>query len=302
MLPDRRKANTIVLCLAVLYTVGGSNFLAQRVAVTGFPPLRMVGIRFFVAGALLYAVLRARGAAAPTARQWLSAALSAIPLMALGIGGIAVAVQRVPSGLAALVFGSVPLWAALFDRLWGGKLSRMELAGLALGVVGVILVSQRGALHADAFAAGVLVVAAASHALGCVLTRRLPLPPGLVGPAAQMVSGGAVLLAVSAAMGEPWPQASTASLVALGYVIVFGSMLVYSALGYLLRNARPALATSHMYVQPVVALGLGAALGGEHFKRADLLGLCVVLGAVALVALGAREKRLRVVREDQVIS
>src|SRR5690348_16218059 len=100
MLPGRRKANTIVLCLAVLYTVGGSNFLAQRVAVTGFPPLRMVGIRFFVSGALLYAASRARGAAAPSARQWGAAALSAIPLVALGIGGIAVAVQRVPSGLA----------------------------------------------------------------------------------------------------------------------------------------------------------------------------------------------------------
>jgi drug/metabolite transporter (DMT)-like permease len=302
MLPGRPRAPTIVLCLAVLYTVGGSNFLAQRVAVTGFPPLRMVGIRFFVSGALLYVAARARGASSPSARQWGAAALAAIPLLVLGIGGIAVAVQRVPSGLAALVFGSVPLWTALFDRLWGGKLSRAELAGLALGVVGVILVSQRGALHADGAMAGVLVAAAASHALGFVLTRRLALPHGVVGSAAQMVSGGAILLAVSTAIGEHAPPPSTASLLALGYVIFFGSMLVYSALGYLIRNARPALATSHMYVQPAVALGLGAALGGERFKRADLVGLCLVLAAVGLVALGAREKRLRDIREDQVTS
>ena len=285
------KPRTIALCLALMYTVGSSTYLAQRIAVTGFPPLRMVGIRFAVAGSLLYAALRVRGAPAPSAKQWAVAALSAIPLLVLGMGGIAIAVERMPSGLAALVFGSVPLWTALWDRLWGGRLTRVEIAGLALGAAGVVLVSLRGALRTDTAIAAVLVAAAASHALGFVLTRRLPIPAGPLGTAAQMVSGGVLLLGASAARGEHGPSPSAASVLALAYVVVCGSMIVYTALGYLLRNARPALASSHAYVNPAVALALGATLGSERFTRVDVMGLGLVLSAVALVAMGARRRR-----------
>jgi drug/metabolite transporter (DMT)-like permease len=292
MIPGRPRVPTIVLCLALMYTVGSSTFLAQRIAVTGFPPLRMVGLRFAVSGALLYAGVRARGAGAPSAREWGAAALSAIPLLVLGLGGIAIAVQRMPSGLAALMFGSVPLWTALFDRLWGGRLARAEIAGLLVGAAGVALVSLRGALRADPAVATILVAAAAAHALGFVLTRRLRLPAGILGTATQILSGGVLLLVVSVASGERSSAAApgVGSVLALGYLVVFGSMLVYSALGYLLRNARPALASSHAYVNPLVAVVLGATLGGERFARADVLGLGLVLAAVALVAQGARER------------
>ncbi len=286
MTAARTRPWAIALCLATLYFVGGSNFLAMRFAVAGFPPLRLVGMRFAVAGALLFAALRARGAPSPTARQWGAAALSAVPFLVLGIGGEAIAVQRVPSGLVALVFGSVPLWTMLFDRLWGGRLTRVEVVGLALGVLGVLLVSLRGALGADPTAAAVVVAAAACHGLGFALTRRLPLPEGATGTAAQMVCAGALLFAASAAAGERPASPSTASVVALGYVIVFGSLLVYTALGYLIRNARPALATSHAYVNPAVALVLGATLGQERFAWADVAGLVCVLSAVALVVVG----------------
>ncbi len=293
MIPGRSRAPTIALCLALMYTVGSSTYLAQRIAVTGFPPLRMVGLRFAVAGAILYAALRARGACAPPARAWGAAALSSVPLLGMGMGGIAFAVQRMPSGLAALVFGSVPLWAALFDRLWGGRLARGEIAGLLVGAAGVAVVSLRGALRADPAVAAILLVAAAAHALGFVLTRRLPLPPGILGTATQILCGGVILLVASAARGERSSASGpgAGSVLALGYLIVFGSMLVYSALGYLLRNARPALASSHAYVNPLVALVLGATLGGERFTLADVLGLGLVLAAVALVAsAGGRAK------------
>lgn len=302
MTPNTRKTSTIALCLALLYTVGSSTYLAQRIATTGFPPLRMVGLRFFLAGSILYAGLRARGAPSPSIRQWGASALSAIPLLVLGIGGVGVAVHRVPSGLCALIFGSVPLWTAILDRLWGGRLARVELAGLALGTLGVGLVSARGGLRADSAAGILLVVAAASHALGLVLTRRLSLPGGGVGTAAQMVSGGAVLLAASTLAGEPLTAPSRASVLALAYVVVFSSMLVYTALGFLLRNARPALATSHAYVNPAVALALGVTLGGERVTRADVLGLGLVIAAVALVALGSRTRsqEVPVVLPDQI--
>ncbi|MFO0760734.1 MAG: drug/metabolite exporter YedA [Byssovorax sp.] len=288
MSPASRSALRIALCLLVLYVVWGSTYLAQRVALAGFPPLRMAGLRIGIAGGLLYLVLRARGAAAPTPSAWRAAALSSFFFLVLGMGGSAVALQRVPSGVAALVFASMPLWAAFFDRLWGGRLARAELLGLLLGFAGVLLVALRGALRADPWMAALLLFAAASYAFGSVLTRRLPLAPGPIGTASQLVVAGALLSLLSAITGEPMRAPSSSSLLALGYLIVFGSMLAYSAFGYLLRHARPALATSYSYVNPIIALALGATLGGERVTPTDAMGLVVVLGAVALVGLGAR--------------
>src|SRR5262249_7289115 len=127
MLPDRRRSVLVLVSLGVLYTVWGSTYLAQRVAMAAFPPLQMAGLRFVVAGGLLYAVMRARGAPAPAAVEWRAAAVSAVPLLVTGMGAAAVGIKRVPSGLAALVFGSVPLWTSLIDRIWGGRLRRIEV-------------------------------------------------------------------------------------------------------------------------------------------------------------------------------
>jgi drug/metabolite transporter (DMT)-like permease len=291
MLPERRRLVTTAFCLGVLYTVWGSTYLAQRLALGSFPPLFMAGIRFLAAGIPLYVVLRIRGAAAPTWAELRAAALAAIPLMVFGMGGAAVALQRVPSGLAALVFGSVPLWTSLFDWLCGGKIRRVEVGGLALGLAGVLVVSTRGALRADPVGAAMIVAAAASYAFGCVATRRMKLPAGVLGTAAQMTAGGALLMIGSLARGERPGAPSAAAVAALAYLVVLGSMLAYSAFGYLLRNARPALATSYAYVNPIIALGLGVALAGEKVTRADLVGLALVLAAVALVALGSRAAR-----------
>jgi drug/metabolite transporter (DMT)-like permease len=288
MLLERRQALITAGCLGVLYTVWGSTYLAQRLALASFPPLFMGGSRFLLAGIPLYVALRLRGAVAPTWSEQRAAALAAAPLMVFGMGGAAIALQRVPSGLAALVFASVPLWTSLFDWLCGGTLRRVEIAGLVLGLAGVVVVSTRGALAADPAGAMMIVAAAASYAFGCVATRRLALPRGALGTASQMIAGGVMLLLGSAARGERVVVPSGAALVALAYLVVFGSMLGYSALGYLLRSARPALATSYAYVNPIVALGLGAALAGERVTHADLGGLALVLTAVALVALGSR--------------
>ena len=275
-------------CLGILYVVWGSTYLAQRVAVAGMPPLRMAAVRFLVSGALLYAGLRVTGAAPPTPRAWMAAAASAVPLMVTGMGTAAIALGRVPSGLAALVFGSVPLWTALFERLAGGRLRRLEIAGLGLGFAGVSLCAARGALSADPAGAALVVFAAASYALGCVATRRAPLAPGVMGTASQMLAGGAILAVASVARGEPFSVPSARAAWALGYLVVAGSLVAYSAFGWLLKNARPALATSYAYVNPLVALALGAAFGGEHFVPADFAGLALVLGAVALVSWAHR--------------
>ncbi len=289
MAPPRR-APLVPLCLGVLYTVWGSTYLAQRVAIEGFAPLQMAALRFLAAGALLYTALRWRGAPAPTPAEWRAAAVSALPLVVTGMGAAALALERVPSGLAALLFASVPLWASLFDRLWGGRLRRAEIAGLALGFCGVALVSLRGGLGRDPLGAALLLGAAASYALGCAATRRLALAPGVLGTATQMLAGGAALLALSLAAGERAPAPGPRALLAMAYLVAFGSLLAYSAFGYLLRNARPALATSYAFVNPIVALALGAGFAGERFAPTDFAGLALVLGAVGLVAFGARPR------------
>lgn len=295
MSPERRRALRILVSLGLLYTVWGSTYLVQRVAVSSFEPLQMAGLRFLVAGGILFAVLRARGARAPTAIEWRGAALSALPLLVTGMGTAAIAIKRVPSGLASLVFGSVPLWTSLFDRLWGGRLQRAELIGLAAGFAGVAVVSLRGGLSGDPASALLLLGAAASYSLGCVCTRKLPLPQGILGTAAQMLVGGAVLVALSLAAGERLSTPSPRAAAALVYLVALGSILGYALLGYLLRTVRPALATSYAFVNPIIALALGAALAGERVTGADLAGLSLVLAAVAMVALGQRAHRSQTV-------
>jgi drug/metabolite transporter (DMT)-like permease len=289
-MPRPRSARLVPLCLAILYTVWGSTYLAQRVAITGFEPLRMAGLRFVLSGAALYACLRLGGAPAPRPAEWRAAAVSALPLLVTGMGVAACALKRVPSGLGALLFASVPLWTSLFDRLSGGSLRRVEIAGLALGFAGVGLVSLRGGLGDDPLGAALMLAAAASYALGSVLTRRLALPRGALGTAAQMLVGGALLLVASVALREPWRAPTPRALVAMAYLVAFGSLVAYTAFGYLLRNSRPALATSYAFVNPIVALGLGAWLADERFSGPDFVGLALVLGAVALVAFGARRR------------
>jgi drug/metabolite transporter (DMT)-like permease len=274
-----------VACLLTLYTVWGSTYLAMRVAVRSFAPMQLGAARFLIAGGLLYAILRARGAQAPTRREWVTCGLIGLLMMGAGLGATSYAVQTVSSGACALVFGCVPLFTAAFQRALGQSLRKREVVGLAVGFSGVALVATRGALHASPLAAAVLVTGAASYSLGCALGARLPQPKGAMSSAAQMLVAGAALSVASVVRGEPSPaRVSMPSAIALAHLVVLGSMVSYSALGHLLRNERPALATSYAFVNPIVALGLGALLLGERVGRVEIVAVALVLGAVALVA------------------
>lgn len=289
---------TTLLCLAILYSVWGSTYLAMRVAVGSFAPLRMGGIRFLTAGVLLYLLLRLRGHASPTLREWKSCALIGSLMMATGLGCTAFAVQFVSSGVAALVFGSVPLFTAAIERGFGRRVNRHEMAGLVIGFSGVALLAFRGALAASPFAALLLVVGASSYSLGCVLSSRLPQPKGAMSTAAQMIVAGVVLFALSALRGESFPaHPSVRSIVALAHLIFLGSMLAYSALNHLLRTERPALATSYAFVNPVVALGLGALVAHEHVGKAEICAVSLVLLAMALVVRSKARAEILAARE-----
>lgn len=260
-------------------------------ALVSLPPFLMAGLRFALAGTLLYTVLRLRGTPHPTRRQWAAGAATGTLLLVIGNGGVAFAQQWVPSGVAALVVGSMPLWAALFGGLFGQWPGRAELAGLALGFCGIVLLNLDGALGGRVLPAVVLLLAPLSWAFGSVWSRRLPMPPGLMTTATQMLCAGALMLLISVALGErprgvPEPRA----VAAFFYLLFFGSLVAFSAYGYLLRHARPAVATSYAYVNPVVAMLLGIFLNGEKPGRYTFVAMAAILTAVMLLTRKAAVK------------
>jgi drug/metabolite transporter (DMT)-like permease len=277
---------TTALALLAIYLVWGSTYLAIRFALEGLPPFLMAGARFLVAGGVLFVVLWLRGAPAPTARQWRNAALVGGLLLVGGNGGVVVAEQWVASGLAALGVAAVALWSALFAGVWGQWPRRLEWVGLAVGFAGVAVLNLGGSLRASPAGAVVLLAATVSWAFGSMWSRHLELPPDLVSPAAQMLAGGALLLVVGALSGEELPAAvALRPLLALAYLVVFGSWVGFSAYLFLLRRVRPAVATSYAYVNPVVAVFLGVAFGGERITPTEWLAMPVILAGVALVVV-----------------
>src|SRR5712664_1276287 len=316
------ERSRIWMALGSLYVIWGSTFLGIRIALEGFPPLLLAGLRFVIAGAVTYAFVRARGAPAPTRTEWRSSLIVGSLLVCgnacvvvadqqraddqrrspLGPGGrsslivgsllvcgnacVVVAEQWVSSGVAAVAIASVPLWVALIAGLFGRWPSQGEWIGLGVGLAGVAILQTGGDLRANPAGALVLTVSCASWALGSIYSRRLPLPKGLMASAAQMLAGGLVMLLLALLHGERMTAMPSArSALALGYLIVAGSIVGYSAYQFLLSRVRPTLAASYAYVNPVVAVGLGAALAGERVAPRAVGALALILGGVAMLAL-----------------
>ncbi|HUS13883.1 MAG TPA: drug/metabolite exporter YedA [Chloroflexia bacterium] len=274
------------LALLTLYIIWGSTYFAIKVALEGFPPFLMAGARFLVAGVGMYAFLRLRGIPNPRRAEWRGAAIVGILLLATGNGGVVFAEQWIGSGLAALGVATVPVWAALFAGLWGQWPSGREWAGIVLGLVGMVLLNLESDLRANPIGAVAVLAAAASWALGSVWSRRLSLPPGAMASSAEMLAGGGVLMLASLLTGEhiaavPGPR----PLLAVAYLVVFGSIVAFSAYGYLLRYTRPAVATSYAYANPLVAVLLGVTFAGEHISLSGILAMVVILAGVGLVTI-----------------
>ncbi len=277
----------IILSLLALYLLWGGTYLGMRFALQGFPPFIMAAVRQLSAGVILYLFLRVRGNPRPTRAQWLAAALVGGLLLVGGNGIVSFAEQWVSSGLAALALGAIPLWAALFSGLFGRWPTRVEWFGLVLGFSGIILLNLENGLHGNPIGAIALLIAPMSWAFGSILSQRLPMPKGIMSSAAQMLTGGCMLFIVGLGSGErmtsfPAPR----PLLAMAFLVIGGSLIAFSAYGYLLRRVRPALATSYAYVNPVVAVGLGAALAGEQITLVEVLAMLTILSGVVLVSMG----------------
>jgi drug/metabolite transporter (DMT)-like permease len=272
----------LVAALVIVYVVWGSTYLAIAVADRSLPPLLMLSVRFLVAGAVLFAWKRQR----PTPRQWAAAAAVGGALLVVDTGGVALAEQRVPSGIAALLVATVPLFVAVLDRVcFGIRLPLGAGLGIVVGLVGVALLVG-GSGHVDPVGVVVLVVASFAWAAGSTYARVAPLPEDTVLSAAmQMLTAGAVLGVVGAAAGERFHAVSASSLGALGFLVVFGSLLAFTAYGWLLQNAPSPLVSTYAYVNPAVAVGLGWLLIGEHIGPRELVAGLVILSSVALLAI-----------------
>lgn len=282
----------IILSLIALYFLWGTTYLAMRIGLLGFPPFLMAGIRFLLAGSILYTVLRLRGSAAPSRAQWLASALIGVLLLAIGNAGIVFAEQWVSTGLASVCVAAVPLWTALFAGLLGRWPTRLESLGLGLGFIGVIILNLGNGLWGNPLGATALLLAPMGWALGSVLSYRVSLPRGMMSSAAEMLTGGVVLVIMSLGLRERAPNLTIApSLWAIAFLTIFGSLVAFSAYGYLLRHVRPTLATSYAYVNPMVAVGLGALLAGENLTPLEIVAILITLSGVVLVTTGRARPR-----------
>ncbi len=285
--PDRKLV--LFAALAAVYLVWGSTYLVMRIAVEHLPPLLMGAIRFSIAGALLFGFALVRGAAWPTARQWLMALPVGALLFVGGNGFVAIAETEVSSGVAAVVVATMPLWMAVFATISGERPTRSEWLGVGFGLAGVVVLMSGAELSAAPVFAAILLGSPLAWALGSTLSRRLEQAPGIMSAATQQLTGGAALALVGFTRGERLPATFTFEAIwSLVYLIVLGSFVAFTAYSWLLRNTRPAVATSYAYVNPGIAVLLGVFLGAEQVSGATLMATPLIVAAVVLVVRGKR--------------
>jgi drug/metabolite transporter (DMT)-like permease len=282
--PERRWL--MPLALLSVYVIWGSTYLGIRIGLIGFPPFALAAIRFLAAGIAMYAWLRLRGVKPPTRRQWRNAAITGVLLLLFGNGMVCFAEQSVTSGIAAIAIASEPLFIALFLFAYRERPSRGEIVGLVVGFVGVVVLNSGGAMRAAPWAAGALLLATVAWAFGSIWSRHQDMPEGPMNVAAQMLCAVPALAFTAWITGERLPAHPPAeSILAIAYLAVFGSIIAFTAYLFLVKHARPALTASYAYVNPPVAVLLGALIAGEHVGTAEIGGMVVILVGVAIITL-----------------
>jgi len=307
-LTDAPKASAlrIALAMGVVYILWGSTYLAIAVAIETIPPLLMAGVRYLIAGSLLYGWARWRGAGRPLRIHWRSAAVVGGLLLLGGNGGLVWGEQRVPTGAAALLVSTVPLWMVLLDwlRPGGSRPGWKVFAGLALGCTGLILLLRPTAGgHLDPVGATVILLGAFCWALGSLRSRTMPLPGSqLLATAMEMLSGGGLLVLVGLVTGESahlhLAQVSSRSLLGLGYLITGGALIGFTAYTWLLRAAPPALVATYAYINPIVAVFLGWLILGEPLTGRTAAAAAVIIAGVVLITLSRRPQTQGQIERD----
>lgn len=290
----RARAASVWTALLALYVFWGTNFLAIRWAAEAMPPFLMMGVRSLIAGALLFGWARFRDGAHPAPRQWRPAAAVGIVLFVGCHGVLAWAAQTVPSGIAALVLATIPVWMTLLDWWGGGTRPRWQgAAGLALGVGGLgILVGPGGARDAQGAGLLALVFSAFAWAAGSILSRRVERPANVtLASGMQLLCGGAALVAIGLLLGEGARVGAGVlaprALFSFAYMIGISSLVGFTAYMWLLRVASPTLVGTYAFVNPVVALAVGALVANEPLSVRVVSASLVIVAGVALIVVGA---------------
>jgi drug/metabolite transporter (DMT)-like permease len=291
----------ILLAFAIIYFVWGSTFLAIRVGVREVPPLILAAIRFSIAGLALYAWISARGEKQPTAREWRSASLLGLVIFVFDYGLLFWSEQRVPSGVAAVMLATIPVFMALSEIIFlrTQRLTLRLVVALLIGIFGVAVLMAHslnlGGAPVDKLGALALIFASISWSIASIFSRKLPLPPSkLMSSAAQMLTGGVLLTILAAALGEfhnfhP-AVVSRAVWLSLLYLIVAGSIIGFTAYVWLLHHESPTKVGTYAYVNPIVAVLVGYFLGGEELTTRTILGsLCILVSVIVITTMPAKK-------------
>lgn len=293
---------SLVLAFLAVYLIWGSTYLGIRFAIETIPPMLMAGTRFLFAGAILYGWSLARGLGSPTARQWVHGAVAGTLLLVGGNGGVVWAEQFVPSGIAALLVATTPMWMVLLEwlRVRASRPSITVVCGLALGLLGLVLLIEPAELGrgGSSNTTGVvfLLLASLAWSAGSIYTRHVDLPPSpVLTTAMEMLTGGAIFLLLSLALGEIGAfepgVISAKSLWALIYLIIFGAVLGFTAYTHILRASTPAMVSTYAYVNPVVAVLLGWWLANEPLTPRMFVAASIIIAGVAIVTIAQARRR-----------
>jgi len=296
VIDPKRSVVLLIVAFAAVYILWGSTYLAIKYVIETLPPFISAGARFLLAGATLFIVGGfSKDYEKPTLTQWRSSAVVGTLLFLGGTGGVVIAEHHITSGLAALLVATEPFWVVLLSWLWlkGARPDWRVALGLLIGFVGVYLLMDGDAVQAGSktnqlFGMILVIAAALCWATGSIYGVRAPASKSpILASGMQMLAGGSALLLVGTLMGE-WTGfeisvVSRHSWFALAYLLVFGSLIAFTAYSWLLKNARPAMVATYAYVNPVIAVILGWAIAGESFTGRTLLGAGVIVGSVILI-------------------
>ena len=289
----------VILAFAAIYILWGSTYLAIRMAVQLVPPFFAAGSRFFFAGVLLYAVMRACGRPRPSGKEWGSLLLIGSLMFVVTYGAVFWAEQYVPSGFTSVLEATLPLITITLE-VFVFRQQRFRwrmLLSIALGFVGVLLLLLHNAQHVALLPCAAVLLGGTAWSMGAVMTRSFPLPRSKgITAGAEMMFGGAILLMLSALTGEmhPFPHVSLKVVWVLGYLVIAGSLVGFSAFVWLLGRMPATRVASHAYVNPVVAVALGYFIAGEVVTLRMLLGTALIVASVALILLKDKADATRI--------
>ena len=300
--PSRPSTAAVATALLTVYVVWGSTYLGIAIMIETLPPLLAAGVRYVVAGLLMLGALaayhrfrrRTEPAERPAAVHWRSAFVIGTLLLLGGNGGVVLSELFITSGIAAVLVGTMPIWMALFDAILSRRMpSSLVIGGLVAGFVGVAILvwPVEGIDRIDPLGIGLVIVADISWAAGSLYARRAPLPRSpLLGTGMEMLAGGIMLVLAGSLIGEIGrtnvEEFSLRSLLALAYLIVFGSIAAFTAYTWLLANVPVSTVSTYAYVNPIVAVALGAVILSEPITPRRLIATAIILAAVVAMVSG----------------